>query len=269
MKSDQPKISVITVCYNSAETLGAALESLRNQTNKDFESIVVDGGSKDSTPSIVKAYSDVVDQFVSEPDKGIYDAMNRGVALAQGEYIAFLNSDDRYFPNTIAQVVASISSGDADVYYGDLMKERVFGKEVFTRLEKPDLSRMEKTMSIFHPASFAKKALFEKHGGFDLRFKLASDYHWFLKVYLADARFEYIAEPLAVFHVGGASNLSCESYREASEFQAELGLKSSAQMSELYDQCLKKQGRQRLIARFANLPILRQIYLNRLKKRWR
>ena len=179
-----------------------------------------------------------------------------------------MNSDDAYLENTIALVIAKIQEGFPDVIYGNLIKERAFGTEIFTRIEKPALKNMDQTMSIFHPAAFAKKELFQMHGEFDLRFKLAADYHWFLKVYLAKATFKYIDAPLAKFSVGGVSNFSCESYREAANFQAELGLQSSVRMKELHGLCLKKQKRQRLIAMFANWPIVKQIYARRLKKRW-
>lgn len=269
MSASNPIISVVTVCYNSSETIGRTLASLRAQTDQRFESIIIDGGSSDHTKEVVSQFSDVVTHLVSEPDKGIYDAMNKGVALAKGNYIAFLNSDDAYLEDTIALVIAKIEGENPDVVYGNLIKERVFGDEVFTRLEKPELENMEQTMSIFHPASFVRKSLFDVHGDFDLRFKLAADYHWFLKVYLAKATFAYVDAPLAIFSVGGVSNFSCESYREAAQFQAELGLESSVEMQELHGLCLKKQKRQRLIAMFANWPIIKQVYARRLKKRWR
>ncbi len=268
MQESNPLISIVTVCYNSADTIARTLDSLRSQSDKRFESIVIDGGSTDATPDIVTQYGDVVTYFVSETDRGIYDAMNKGIRQAKGDYIAFLNSDDAYLDQTIAKVIGKIESSSSDVVYGNLIKERVFGNEVFTRVEKPVLENMEKTMSIFHPATFAKKELFDMHGGFDTRFKLAADYQWLLKVYLANSRFEYVDESLALFSVGGASNFSCESYREAAQFQSEFGLTSAAQMRELHSLCLKKQKRQRLIAMFANWPIIKQIYTRRLKKRW-
>lgn len=269
MDKATPKISVITVCYNAGDTLGRALESLRNQRSKDFESIVVDGLSSDDTNAVIEGYSDVVSQFVSEKDKGIYDAMNKGIALAKGDYIAFLNADDCYLPDTIERVIKAINEGESpDVVYGNLIKERAIEYKMYTRLEKPNIERMNETMGIFHPASFCRASLFERFGNFDLRFKLAADYHWMLKVYLGGAKFYYVDAALAKFSVAGASNQSCESYREAATFQKELGLESHESMQAQYGECLRKQKRNRIMLMFANLPILKQIYRARIKKRW-
>lgn len=264
-----PIISVITVCYNAGDTLGRALESLRNQTSKDYESIVVDGLSNDNTAAVVKEYSDVVSQFVSEKDSGIYDAMNKGIALAKGDYIAFLNADDSYLPDTIERVLNAIEElPNPNVVYGNLIKERVIENKIYTRLEKPNIERMKETMGVFHPASFCQASLFERFGIFDLRFKLAADYHWMLKVYLGGVKFHYIDAALAKFSVAGASNQSCESYCEAAIFQKELGLDSHETMQAQYGECLRKQKRNRIMLMFANLPILKQIYSARIKKRW-
>lgn len=269
MDKANPKISIITVCYNAGDTLGRALESLRNQTLRHFESIVIDGLSSDNTAEIINSYSDVVSNFVSEKDSGIYDAMNKGIAMAQGDYIAFLNADDSYLSDTIERVIKAINEVDSpDVVYGNLIKERVIDSKVYTRLEKPNIERMKETMGIFHPASFCKASLFERFGNFDLRFKLASDYHWMLKVYLGGANFHYIDAALAKFSLAGASNQSCESYREAAIFQKELGLDSHENMQIQYGECLRKQKRNRIMLMFANLPILKQIYSARIKKRW-
>ncbi len=180
----RPLLSIITVAYNSAATIGRTLESLRQQTNKNFESIIIDGGSTDGTMEIVKSYSDVVTKSISEKDEGIYDAMNKGIALSEGKYLAFLNSDDAYFPETVARVMAFAKKQNAEIIYGNMQKERKLGKELLTRIEKPNLQKMPETMGVFHPATFTKKEIFDRFGGYDLRFNLAADYHWFLRAYL-------------------------------------------------------------------------------------
>ena len=116
----KPYISIVTVAFNSAATIGRTLESLRLQTDKRFESIVIDGSSKDGPMEIVKSYSDVVSNSISEPDKGIYDAMNKGIALAEGKYIAFLNSDDAYFTDTVSSVIAFAERHNPEIIYGDM-----------------------------------------------------------------------------------------------------------------------------------------------------
>ena len=264
----RPFLSVITVSYNSGATIGRTLESLRAQTNCNFESIVIDGGSNDGTMDIVRDYSDVVSKTVSEKDRGIYDAMNKGIALAEGTYLAFLNSDDAYFPDTVARVAAFAEKQHADILYGNMQKERQLGNELLTRIEKPDLMKMPETMGIFHPATFVKKELFERFGGYDLRFKLAADYHWLLRAYLQKVPFEYLDKVLVKFSVGGASNFSCETYREAIQIQEELNTGSADNMRKLYEKCRSKMFRQRLIAKLAELPVIRGFYRNWVKKRW-
>ncbi len=268
MPKSEPLISVITVCYQSAETLGATLESLRAQTNQRFESIVVDGGSTDGTRELVSDFDDVVDQFVSEPDKGIYDAMNKGVGLAKAPYIAFLNSDDAYPKHTIETWVNAIEHSGKDAYYGNMTKVRNWGGERFTRLEKPNIDLMPKTMGIFHPSTCVAKKWFDTLGGFNLSYQLAADYDWLLGLYLAKAEFEYIDKSLSIFSVDGVSNASCESYREASEIQKRRGLAHHQDMEALYELCKKKRVKQRIIAKFVKLPIIKSIYRQKLKKNW-
>jgi len=260
-----PLISVITVSYNSAKTIARTLDSLKNQTCRDFESIVVDGGSTDGTQSIIKSFGNKVDQFSSEPDKGIYDAMNKGLDLASGTYVAFLNSDDYYPPNTIQLI--SEQKGDPDIYYGNMIKARELNGRVYRRTEKPDLSRMKDTMSIFHPSVFVKRDLFDSLGKFSLQYSLAADYHWLLRAYLKSANFKYVDEVLSVFTIGGVSNYSCKSYEEAAAIQTELGLPNES-MLELHNLCKSKMRRNRLVSKIAQLPVFKSIYENRIKKRW-
>lgn len=266
--NSRPFLSIITVAYNSASTIGRTLESLRQQTKKDFESIVIDGGSTDGTIEIVESFSDVVTKSVSEKDNGIYDAMNKGIAMAKGKYLAFLNSDDAYFPETVAQIIAFAENQNTEIIYGNMQKERQLGNELLTRIEKPNLQKMPETMGVFHPASFIKKEVFDRFGGYDLRFKLAADYHWFLRAYLEKVHFEYLDEVLVKFSVGGASNFSCETYREAIQIQEELNTGTADNMHLLYEKCLGKMRKQRIIAKFVGLPIIRDLYRKQIKKRW-
>jgi len=264
--ADRPFLSVITVCYNSAETIGRTLQSLSNQTTKDFESIVIDGESTDATLSIVRSFKDRI--LVSEPDSGIYDAMNKGITMARGEYVAFLNSDDAYFPETIEKVKAFAEKTDAQIIYGNLQKERQLGDEILTRMETPNLELMPKTMGVFHPATFVKSELFETKGRYDLRFKQAADYHWLLRAYLDRVKFSYLDEILVKFSLGGVSNQSCETYREAAIIQKELNTGHHEEMEQLHQVCLSKKKKSEIISKVSEWPVIRNIYRNRIKKRW-
>jgi len=260
-----PLISVITVSFNSAKTIAHTLRSLNEQTSGNFESIVIDGNSTDGTQAVVESFGNLVSQFVSENDTGIYHAMNKGIDLARGRYISFLNSDDRYPENSIQTI--SEQELDADIYYGNMVKERYLNGKLFTRIEKPDISRMEKTMSIFHPSTFAKRELFSNLGKFSLEYSLASDYHWLLRAYLKGFTFEYIDAPLNIFRVGGVSNFSCKSYSEAARIQKEFELPSDDMLKQ-YDLCQKKMRRNQLLSVITRLPLFRSIYENRVKKNW-
>lgn len=266
--TERPFLSVITVSFNSAKTIGDTLSSLKHQTSNDFESIVIDGGSTDGTQEIVESFGEMVTTFISEKDKGIYDAMNKGIKSARGQYFAFLNSDDAYFPETVEWVKAFAKDSDASIIYGNLQKERDLAGDVLTKIEKPSLELMPKTMGVFHPATFVKRALFKELGDYDLRFKQAADYHWFLRAYLAKADFQYLDKVLTRFSIGGVSNFSCETYREAAIFQKELATGHDAEMEKLHQLCLKKRKKNLLVAKLAEWPILRDIYRQQIKKRW-
>lgn len=266
--TERPLLSVITVSFNSAETIGHTLNSLKGQTSKDFESVVIDGNSTDGTKEIVQSFGELVTCFLSEKDEGIYDAMNKGIEKARGQYLAFLNSDDSYFPETVEWVKAFAKQSDAPIIHGNLQKERELGGEILTRLEKPDLELMPKTMGVFHPATFVKRELFEKFGPYDVRFKQASDYHWFLRAFMAGTDFQYLDKALAKFSIGGVSNFSCESYREAAIIQKELATGHHEEMEQLHEKCLRKQKKNRLVSKLAEWPVLRDIYRQGIKKRW-
>ena len=267
--TDRPFLSVITVSLNSEATIKATLESLRTQSSKNFESIVIDGGSSDGTMDIVDQYRGIVTRAVSENDSGIYDAMNRGIGLSNGEYVAFLNSDDAYFTDTIAHVEAFAREHRASILYGNIQKERRLGKEVLKKIEKPSLDRMPQTMGVFHPATFVKRDLFDLLGKYDLRFKQAADYHWLLRAYINDTDFAYLDQVLTRFSLGGVSNHSCETYREAALIQKELNTGHHRKMEELHRICLKKQTRNRLVSKFSEWPIFKSIYRSQIKRRWR
>ena len=263
----EPFLSVITVSFNSADTIADTLDSLRNQTSSDFESIVIDGGSTDGTGDVVKRFEGLVNHFVSERDEGLYDAMNKGIAMAKGRYVAFLNSDDAYFPETVERVKA-FAQKESEVIYGNIQKERNLGSEILSREERPDISLMPCTMGVFHPAAFFRRSLFERYGGYDLRFRHAADYHWLLRAYLDGVRFEHFDEKLAKFRLGGVSSFSCESYREAAQIQKELKTGHHNEMEALHRKCLRDAPKKKLLGKLAEWPVIGDIYQRKVKKRW-
>ncbi len=198
----EPTFSVITVCLNEGQGMRATCESVVGQRLKDFEWIVLDGGSTDDTLGILSEYEDSVTHLVSEPDGGIYDAMNKGLALAAGEYVVFMNGGDRFASPEVLELVASAPR--RDLIYGDLYYDEIGGRRVSYPDEiKPGylLKRMAP-----HQATFYRRSLFERFGGYDTSYRIAGDYDLFVRL-LEKGRVSHhhIAIPLAVFVLGGVS----------------------------------------------------------------
>ena len=269
MTDTRPFLSVITVCYNAASTIAAAVESVCNQTESDLELVIIDGASADNTLEVVRSVSGIRPILISEPDRGIYDAMNKGVQIANGRYIAFLNADDTYLPEAVAHLKRAAEGNPADIFYGDIEKVRHYKKKQYLRRSKPDLSLMPRTMGIFHPASFVKRELFFSLGLFDTSYSLAADYHWFLRAWLQEVSFCYIPEVFTRFYIGGRSNSSCTSYSEAAAIQREFNTGYQAEMMKLYATCRKKARRQRLIDKFVHIWPFKLIYEAYLRNKWR
>lgn len=205
------KISVITVSYNSAETIEATLLSVASQTYSDAEHIVIDGASTDSTLSIIRKYRDKLAVVVSEPDQGIYDAMNKGLKLASGDVIGFLNADDIYADDGVLEQVAQV--------FGDTSVDACYADLVY--VDRNDLKRVirywksceyrdglfERGWMPAHPTFFVRRKIYEKFGGFDSEFKLQADFDLtmrFLKIYHIQA--VYIPRIFVRMRIGGVSN---------------------------------------------------------------
>jgi len=258
---------VVTVCYNAAKTLRQTLESVAAQTASGVEHIVVDGGSTDGTVEILRNFSNPNLQFISEPDQGIYSAMNKGWRMASGEIVAFLNADDVYLAHT-AQTVLDAFSEETDIVYGNLRKERFLCNRWHHRYEKPNLDLMPRTMGIFHPATFVRRSLFERIGPYDEQYRFSADYDWLLRAYLADCRFRYVDETLAIFRVGGISTLDCGSYVEGLDILRRHKTGYAAEMEKLLKQCRKKVPRLRTIHNLARWTGTTYLLEKRMTKNW-
>lgn len=178
----QPKLSVITIVYNNVRDIERTMLSVLNQTYRNIEYIIIDGGSKDGTVEAIYKYKSRLAQFISEPDNGIYHAMNKGLALATGDYVLFMNSGDEiYAPETVTEVFESAAA--ADIYYGEtemyneqwesLGQRRHCAPEIF------NWKSFRYGMSISHQAIYVKRSLAQP---FDLRYKYSSDIDWIIRV---------------------------------------------------------------------------------------
>lgn len=213
-------ISIITATYNSAKTVQDTFESVLRQSYKDIEYIVVDGASKDETIDIIKAYEPRFDgrmRWVSEPDKGIYDAMNKGLKMATGDIVGILNSDDFYTSNDVLSIVAETLADKAiDAVYGDIhyvaesdlaQCVRYYSSAKFSR------RRMLSGYMPAHPSFYAKRCTYQLAGGFDISFKIGADFENLLRlIYVNKISTRYIAKDFVTMRMGGASSSGIASY---------------------------------------------------------
>ena len=208
------KISIITITYNSAATLPRALESVRSQTYGDIEHIIVDGASSDGTKeliinyqlSILNSQSPKV-RWISEPDGGIYNALNKGIAMATGDVIGFLHSDDvLYSPDSIGQIAAAFESSGADVVYGDL--EYRHGDKVVRRWRSNAFRRGDLKYGWMppHPTVYVRREVYRQVGPYDEWFRISADYDMILRIFTAGYKTRYIPQVLVAMETGGASN---------------------------------------------------------------
>ncbi|MDM7980524.1 MAG: glycosyltransferase family 2 protein [Rhizobium sp.] len=210
------KISLITACFNSDKTVRDTINSVNIQTYPDIEHIVVDGASRDRTVEIAKELATRNPVIVSEPDKGIYDAYNKGLGLATGEIIGFINSDDFYIDrDVIAEVMAvfedpSVQGCYSDLVYvspGDTNKvERVWKSKLLTAAD------FRRGLIPAHPTVFLRREVYEKYGDFDLSFKLAADYEFLLRLfYAAGIKARYVPRVWVRMRSGGATGQNLKS----------------------------------------------------------
>lgn len=200
----QPKISIVTITYNSEKTVEETFKSVKAQGYANLEYIVVDGGSTDATLEIASRYSDVISVLKSEKDEGISDAMNKGIALATGDLIGLIHSDDMLVEGALDKL-AAVWDGETDVYYGDAIVCSEEGEHLSILTAKEDLSDMPYHFCIVHPATFVAKKAYEAYGNFDKSLKCAMDYDLLLRMYRAGARFQYLHENLSVYRLGGTN----------------------------------------------------------------
>lgn len=217
-----PKVSIITVCYNSEKTIEDTLQSVINQSYPDIEYIVIDGASTDSTLSIINKYKDKIATIVSEKDNGIYDAINKGINLATGDIIANLNSDDFYIDNNvIADVVTTFEKEKTDTLYADLYYVDAVDTNKIVRYWK---SKPYKDGFFLrgwmppHPTFFVKKEVYQQHGLFDLQFKSAADYEIMLRfIHRFKTSIAYLPRVIVKMRVGGVSNANLKNRIKANQ----------------------------------------------------
>jgi glycosyltransferase involved in cell wall biosynthesis len=215
------KITIITATYNSGQTLTDTLESVLRQSYTDIDYVIVDGGSKDDTLDIIRRYEPRFEgrmRWISEPDKGIYDAMNKGIRMATGDVVGLLNSDDFYTSNDVLEHVArALSDPNVDAIYGDIHYVndddlthcvRYYSSRVFSR------GLMRLGFMPAHPSFYCRRTIYEKYGLFDTSLRVAADFENLLRlIFVNRIHTKYIPKDFVTMRTGGASSSGMVSHK--------------------------------------------------------
>lgn len=214
-----PVLSVITINYNNAKGLQKTMESVLAQTFIDFEYIVIDGNSSDESKQIIEQYQSRLGYWVSEKDTGIYNAMNKGIKQAKGEYLLFLNSGDTLADNSVLAKVFQRKQA-ADIIYGNMLIEKPDGTKQLGFMPESITFKQMVLDTLWHPVSFIRKDLFDKYGFYNEDYKIVGDYDFFFKVIVKNkVNTKHIGETIAVYNLNGLSSLPENKEKEQMERQ--------------------------------------------------
>ncbi|MCW2118506.1 glycosyltransferase family 2 protein [Flavobacterium sp. 7A] len=205
------RISVITVCYNRKATMAKAIQSVLDQDYKNIEYIVIDGNSTDGTQEVIRSFGNQITTYVSEPDKGMYDAINKGIALATGDAIGLMHSDDEFYDRTaISKIVAQFEKdstiegvyGDG-VYVSNDVQERLIRNRIGGTFS---IDRIKSGWLPLHPTVYLKKTVVDQYGLYNLDFKIASDTEFLLRyLYKYKIKMSYVNQYIVKMRMGGMS----------------------------------------------------------------
>ena len=221
-QSSDPLFSIVIAVRNAADQLPGALESLAAQTCTDFELFIIDGASTDGTLAVARAWQSRFPagrfMLISEPDRGIYDAFNKGLARARGRYLAFLGADDRYQPIALTAVAEAIGTDPDDAPDAIAGAYNLIDTDGYAakKLARPEFTRqrLPRSMPTNHQALFLRTELVRQAGGFDLSYKIAGDYDLFLRLLPLQLEWRFIGDTLVDFQLGGTSYALRDTARE-------------------------------------------------------
>lgn len=258
------KVSIITVSYNSVRTIEQTIRSVLKQSYQNIEYIVIDGESTDGTCDIIRKYEDAIAFYMSEPDTGIYDAMNKGLQHATGDIVGIINSDDWYEPDAVGRIVECFISGEAEVVYGRVCFVDEKGICTYSR-RRPLDSIWYLAGGIPHPSVFVKHCVYEKYGVFDTDYRVAADYELLLRFYTKRVQFEFVDAVISNFRLGGFSS---RNYLEGNEEARRISLSYINRCSEksyVLGQIERNYNLTRMIPMIEQKP---SIICNLLKRRF-
>ncbi|NQY67634.1 MAG: glycosyltransferase [Flavobacteriales bacterium] len=211
------KVSIITICYNNGDSIKQTIDSVVNQDYAEIEYIIIDGASTDNSMDVVRSFGNKIAKVISEPDKGIYDAMNKGVFSATGEVIGLGNAEDMLNSrDCISEIVTKFKETDADIVYGDLVVVKPENQEKIIRYWRTGEFNREAFKDGWmtpHMATYIKKEIYEVYGGFSLNFKISADYELMLRfMYKHNTKCVYLPKVIVKMLAGGVSNNSLMNY---------------------------------------------------------
>lgn len=213
------KLTVVTVCFNSAATIEDTVRSVLSQDYKNLEYIIIDGASRDNTLEVIAPYRDKISKIISEPDKGLYDALNKGISLSTGEIIGFLHADDFFADCQVLSRIASAFSANTDGVYGDLEYVNATDTTKVIRKWKSGSYRPGDFLRGWmppHPALYLRRHVYEKYGGFDLSLRSSADYELMLRfIHRYQISLKYVPSVFVRMRVGGMSNASAAARKKA------------------------------------------------------
>ena len=233
------KVSVITVTYNNANTLAHTMQSVLTQTYANIEYIVIDGGSTDNTLQVIEQYKPLFGErliYVSEPDNGIYDAMNKGIKLSSGDVIGILNSDDFFTSNNVIETLVSSFDNDIEAIYGDIHFVNPNNLNKTTRYYSGKLFRpwlVKYGCMPPHPSFYVRKSIYERLGNYNTNYKIASDFELIARLcYIHNIKTRYISVDMVTMRMGGISTKDSKTrlliLKESIEACKQLGIKTNA-----------------------------------------
>lgn len=235
--NNKPKITVVTVTYNAEKFLKDCIESIIFQNYDNIEYIVIDGNSEDNTLEIINKYwkRGLISKYISEKDNGLYDAMNKGINLANGDIISFLNADDLYFDNTVLKKVAQAFKKDIDFLYGDIVYIKRNKDEYFRywKTGKLDINKLKYGWQIPHPSFFVKTSIAKKIM-FNTKYKIAADHDFIIRVIKNYKKYDYINYPLVKMRFGGESTKNLKNMKNGNKEIKEILIKNEIKPSKLY-----------------------------------
>lgn len=206
MRGEVPTISAITICRNSVSTIERALQSVTRSSYPKLQYVIVDGASTDGTLDVIGRYRAQVAKLVSEPDSGISEALNKAIALSDGEYHIIVHADDELLPGTLERLGEAARSGEAEVVCGAALVVTHDGRLV--RIFRPEPAKLLQKMSIPHMGALVRRAAWEAVGGYDVRRRIAMDHHFMLKILrrYGPTAFKCVDHPVARYSLGGVSD---------------------------------------------------------------